>query len=326
MKDKSLNLLLLFLTTILTSCIIERAKKDDSQQLIIFSDCLTKEDVNLFSNFQKNENIKISIQTFNTDTLLSKIEREGYNCKADVVILNSMYSIQKILYKGLLQPWSSKVIDKNIPDFLRSKSNHWIGIGINPYSLASNDTILISDNLDKIISQNNTTLYSNIYKPKDFIPLISHFFNNRYEEEKVKTFINKITYSNNKNLKKDSIHKNIYISMFSDIVRDSILTNKTLINIEKGIYYNMYCTGIIKQSPNFYNAKIFIEYITGIENNDSLNNRWKTLPIHTKNKGHRFSYQNQPRYINNKKHKQLYTTYSLLERRLHFRKLEKNIK
>lgn len=326
MKDKSLNLLLLFLTTILTSCIIERAKKDDSQQLIIFSDCLTKEDVNLFSNFQKNENIKISIQTFNTDTLLSKIEREGYNCKADVVILNSMYSIQKILYKGLLQPWNSKVIDKNIPDFLRSKSNHWIGIGINPYSLASNDTILISDNLDKIISQNNTTLYSNIYKPKDFIPLISHFFNNRYEEEKVKTFINKITYSNNKNLKKDSIHKNIYISMFSDIVRDSILTNKTLINIEKGIYYNMYCTGIIKQSPNFYNAKIFIEYITGIENNDSLNNRWKTLPIHTKNKGHRFSYQNQPRYINNKKHKQLYTTYSLLERRLHFRKLEKNIK
>jgi ABC-type Fe3+ transport system substrate-binding protein len=326
MKDKSLNLLLLFLTTILTSCIIERAKKDDSQQLIIFSDCLTKEDVNLFSNFQKNENIKISIQTFNTDTLLSKIEREGYNCKADVVILNSMYSIQKILYKGLLQPWNSKVIDKNIPDFLRSKSNHWIGIGINPYSLASNDTILISDNLDKIISQNNTTLYSNIYKPKDFIPLISHFFNNRYEEEKVKTFINKITYSNNKNLKKDSIHKNIYISMFSDIVRDSILTNKTLINIEKGIYYNMYCTGIIKQSPNFYNAKIFIEYITGIENNDSLNNRWKTLPIHTKNKGHRFSYQNQPRYINNKKHKQLYTTYSLLERCLHFRKLEKNIK
>jgi len=321
MKNKSLYLLLFLLISI-SSCTIETAKKDTNQQLIIFSDCLTKEDVKLFSKFQKTENITLSIQKFNTDTLLSKIEREGYNCKADVIILNSMYSIQKILYKGLLQPWTSLTIDKNIPNHLRSKSNHWIGIGINPYTLASNDTILISDNLKKIISQTNISLYSNIYKPKDFIPLISHFFNNRYEDEKVKTFIDKITFSNNKNLKKDSIHKNIYISMFSDIIRDSILTNKTLINIEKGIYYNMYCTGIIKQSPNFYNAKIFIEHITSIENNDLLNNHWKTLPIHTKNKNHRFSYQNQPRFINNNKHKQLYTTYSLLERQLLFRKSE----
>ena len=98
MKNKSLYLLLFLLISI-SSCTIETAKKDTNQQLIIFSDCLTKEDVKLFSKFQKTENITLSIQKFNTDTLLSKIEREGYNCKADVIILNSMYSIQKILYK-----------------------------------------------------------------------------------------------------------------------------------------------------------------------------------------------------------------------------------
>lgn len=311
--------LLLFL--FLSGCMVETAKKETSQTLTIYSDCLSKKDVKLFSKFQKKENITVNIHKFETDSLLNKIEREGYNCKADLVILNSMYSIQKIFYKGLLQPWTSETIEKNIPEYLRSKTNHWIGIGINPYTLASNDTILISDDMKKVVTKPNTVLFSDIYKPKDLIPLISHFFNNRNEEEKIQELLNKIEFRTNRNLPKDSIHKNIFISTFSDIMKDTVLTNKTLINIEGGIYYNMYCTGIIKQSPNFYNAKLFIEYISKSENNDYLNNHWKTLPIEIKEKNHRYSYQNLPRYINSNKHKHLYTTYSIIERNIISKKL-----
>ena len=305
-------LLLSFL--IMSSCTVEVAKKEDTQTLTIYSDCLSKRDIKLFSKFQKEEKIKVNIQKYDTDSLLTKIEREGYNCKADLIILNSLYSIQKIFYKGLLQPWTSETIDKKIPQHFRSKTNDWLGIGINPYVLASNDTILISDDFNKIINQQNIVLFSDISKPKDLIPLISHYLNNKNDKVKVQDLLNKIEFRINRNIPKDTIHKNIFISSFSDIMKDTILTNKTLINLDKGIYYNMYCTGIIKQSPNFYNAKLFVEYICKSENNDYLNNHWKTLPIKVKNKNNRFSYQNLPRYINSNKHKNLYRTYSLIER------------
>ena len=307
---------ILFILLILDSCMVETAKRNKKQFLTIYSDCLSKKNIHLFKSFEKEEKINNNILYFDTDSLLNKIEKEGYNCKADLIILNSMYSMQKVNYKKLLQPWKSDKIVTNVPNFLKSSTNNWIGIGINPYVLASNDTILIDDRLRMLLRKKNTQIYTDLYNAKDIIPLASHHFLKKYNEKKIEKFLTKIEYRENRDLPKDSIRKNIFLSMYSSIRGDQYLTNKTLINLDKGIYYNLYCTGIIKQSPNYYNAKLFIEYITENKNNERINNYWKTLPIEMEEKKHNYSYQNLPKFINKTKHNQLYSTYSLLERRL----------
>lgn len=312
------------LLLLLSSCMVETAKRNQKQYLTIYSDCLTSKNIRLFKSFEKDEKINLNIVHFETDSLLLKIEEEGYNCKADLIILNSMYTMQKVNYKRLLQPWKSEKIAEHVPEHLKSQTNNWIGIGVNPYVLASNDTILIDDKLRMLLRKKNTKIYSDLSKPKDIIPLISHHFKNKYDENRIEKFLAKIEYREDRNLPKDSIRKNIFIGMYSSIRNDEFLTNKSLINIDKGIYYNLYCTGIIKQSPNFYNAKLFIEYITETKNNERLNNFWKTLPIEMEEQKHKYSYQNLPKYINSTKHKNLYSTYSLLERRLKKQPLKEN--
>lgn len=315
MNKKSLYSVLI-LMLLLNSCMVETAKRKKKQYLTIYSDCLSNKNIGLFKSFEIKEKINLNIVRFETDSLLLKIEEEGYNCKADLIILNSMYTMQKVNYKKLLQPWKSDKIKESVPEHLKAETNNWIGIGINPYVLASNDTILISDKLRMLLRRKNNKFFSDLYLSKDIIPLISHHFKNKFDEKKIDKFLAKIEYTKNRDLPKDSIRKNIFIGMYSTILYDDFLTNKSLINIEKGIYYNLYCTGIIKQSPNFYNAKLFIEYITEIKNNERLNNFWKTIPVEMEEKKHKYSYQNLPKYINKDKHKSLYSTYSLLERRL----------
>jgi len=299
---------------LLTSCLVQHAKRSKKQHLTIFSDCLNEKDVRIFKQFEKKEEIDLHIQYFETDSLLAKIEKEGYNCKADLIIVNSTFSIHKLKEKKLLQAWQSEIIDKRVPKHFKVKNNQWIGVGVNPYALACNDTIYIHDNLKKLIRSKKTRLHSDLFLSKDFIPLYTQFLYSKKKKEIDSSLISKIKFTTDRNLPKDSVLKNIFISTYSSIIHDSILTNKSLMNINKGSYYNLYCAGIIKQSPNFYNAKVFLEYITENRQNEKINNIWKTLPITLSDIKHKYAYQNIPIFINTEKYYYYFSRFNQLER------------
>ena len=60
----------------MSSCTVEVAKKEDTQTLTIYSDCLSKRDIKLFSKFQKEEKIKVTVYNMHTIIDYETLEKQ----------------------------------------------------------------------------------------------------------------------------------------------------------------------------------------------------------------------------------------------------------
>ncbi len=82
----------------------------------------------LFAQFEKETGIKVEVVQNAADALIKRIELQGKNTDADVLITVDAGRLVRAQQKGLLQPISSKVLKRNIPAALRDPKGHWFGL------------------------------------------------------------------------------------------------------------------------------------------------------------------------------------------------------
>lgn len=81
-----------------------------------------------FDLFEKaNPGIKVRLTTLGDGALISRLELEGKDTQADMVMTADVANLQKLENKGLLAPVKSDVLAANIPAHLRDDSGHWFG-------------------------------------------------------------------------------------------------------------------------------------------------------------------------------------------------------
>lgn len=85
-------------------------------------------DAELFKRFTAQTGIKINLIKASSDELISRLEKEGKNSPADVLITVDAARLYIAKEKNLLIPLKSKVLETNVPAHLREKEGYWYAL------------------------------------------------------------------------------------------------------------------------------------------------------------------------------------------------------
>jgi iron(III) transport system substrate-binding protein len=84
----------------------------------------------LFDAYTKKTGVEIKYITDKAAPLLARLQAEGKNSPADVLITVDAGNLWQAANKGVLAPVESTVLEKNIPAHLRDSDNRWFGLSV----------------------------------------------------------------------------------------------------------------------------------------------------------------------------------------------------
>lgn len=109
-----------------SSSVTKRSVKQAALQ--VFSHRHYPADKKLFKLFTKKTGIPVVVTQNKADELMKRMQIQGKNSKADVLITVDAGRLVRAEQKGLLQPVSSKTLEERIPANLRDPKGHWFGL------------------------------------------------------------------------------------------------------------------------------------------------------------------------------------------------------
>jgi iron(III) transport system substrate-binding protein len=84
----------------------------------------------MFDAFTEKTGIQVKYFTAGEKELFERLQSEGANTPADVFMTVDVGNLWMAEQAGLLQGFSSGVVDENIPSHLRAKDNAWVGLSV----------------------------------------------------------------------------------------------------------------------------------------------------------------------------------------------------
>lgn len=85
-------------------------------------------DQKLFDLFSEKTGIKVNVVSASADELIQKLELEGANSPADVLITVDAGRLHRAEEKNLLQSVNSEILNANIPAKFRDPEGYWFGL------------------------------------------------------------------------------------------------------------------------------------------------------------------------------------------------------
>ena len=114
-------------------------------------------DKQLYKMFEQNTGIKVNIVKAKANELMKRLEKEGKNSPADILITSDAARLYIAQQKGLLQTVNSKVLNELVPTNLRQKDGYW-------YALTKRARVIVY-NKDKVDLSTLST-YDALTKPE----------------------------------------------------------------------------------------------------------------------------------------------------------------
>ncbi|MCL6416626.1 extracellular solute-binding protein [Aestuariirhabdus sp. Z084] len=84
----------------------------------------------LFDAYTAKTGVEVKYVTDKAGPLLARLEAEGANTPADLLITVDAGNLWQAANKGVLQAVESSVLEKNIPAHLRATNNEWVGLSV----------------------------------------------------------------------------------------------------------------------------------------------------------------------------------------------------
>ncbi len=85
-------------------------------------------DQELFRRFTEETGIVVNVQTASADELITRLETEGADTEADILVTVDAGRLQRARARGLLGPVSSATLEANVPGNLRDPDGYWYGL------------------------------------------------------------------------------------------------------------------------------------------------------------------------------------------------------
>ncbi len=106
------------------------------QEIVIYSARIESLIKPLFDDYSKKTGITIKFITAEAGPLLQRLQAEGSNTPADLLITVDAGNLWQAKQQGLLQPIDSKVLQENVPAHLRDPENYWFGLSVRARTVA----------------------------------------------------------------------------------------------------------------------------------------------------------------------------------------------
>ena len=240
----------------------------------------------LINEFEKSKKIKVNIITGKSDEFIEKLKLERNNTKADILLTTDIARLSRAKKNNLFEKVNSKILQKNIPAKYISRDNDWFGLSIRARPIIFSKERVNINNLknyeqlankkwkNKICMRSSTNVYNQSLiaymilnlgekKTENWIKdLVSNFGRKPFggDRDQIKAIANgqcDITIANTYYLANMLNSKN---------EKDRKAAKKVSIfwpNQETfGTHINLSGAGIIKNSKNYKNAVIFLEFLS----------------------------------------------------------------
>lgn len=100
----------------------------ESEVVNIYSARHYDTDQQLYDNFTEETGIEVNLIEGSSDELIERINNEGINSPADVVITVDAGRLWRAKEAGVLQPFESEYLSENISDEMRDPEGYWVGL------------------------------------------------------------------------------------------------------------------------------------------------------------------------------------------------------
>ncbi len=84
----------------------------------------------LLDQFTEDTGIKVNIISSKADALLKRIENEGQNSPADVLLTTDAGRLHRAKSAGVFAPIRSDIVNKNVPAQYRDTDSQWVGLSV----------------------------------------------------------------------------------------------------------------------------------------------------------------------------------------------------
>lgn len=84
----------------------------------------------LLDRFTAETGITVNLVTGKADALLKRLESEGRNSPADLLLTTDAGRLYRAYEAGVLQPVRSEVLERQIPAVYRDPEGHWFGVSV----------------------------------------------------------------------------------------------------------------------------------------------------------------------------------------------------
>ena len=110
---------------LLVACSAPQA--DEEKVVNVYTHRHYETDKQLFADFEQKTGIKVNVVMAEDDELLSRLEAEGDNSPADVIITADAGRLGLAAERGYLKPERDSVLEANVPEHLRDPEGRWFG-------------------------------------------------------------------------------------------------------------------------------------------------------------------------------------------------------
>lgn len=153
-------------------CASNESSKEEGGVLNLYTSRHYESDNALYEEFTKETGIKINVVEGKPDELLERLEREGKDSEADLLITADAGRLEAAKNKGLLQPVDSKILGGNIPENLRDVDNEWFGLAVrarvfvydktrtNPEVFSTYEDLTSDKWKGKVLTRSSTNIYN----------------------------------------------------------------------------------------------------------------------------------------------------------------------
>ena len=136
----------------------------------------------LFKKFTDITGIEVNVIKGSADQLIQRLQSEGKNSPADILLTVDAGRLVRAKDMGLLEPVSSKILTKNVPEMMRDSQNHWFGLSVRARVIA-----YAKDRIE----ENELSTYEDLADPKWRGKIVVRSSNNIYNQSLLASLINK---------------------------------------------------------------------------------------------------------------------------------------
>lgn len=273
----------LFLIISLVSCQQEKAISEEAKELIIVSDYLNESDTLLFANFCDQQGVRIRIVNMTTDNIIGRFRNKGYNSGFDVVMLESLYSINQLSKHDFLHPADQYLSETELKENFNSSRYNYIGTGVRPYIFAHDKDTPVSHRTYSDLR--NKDFYCTL-SDKELIPFFAslmpklkrsgtyNWMRDIFENQKIfnpSDSINNLPCLTTTSLHFEMSEDTSYTKRFNDFYVPG--------QNGEGAFYDMSTAAIVYQAEHFELADTFIHFLLEEKNNTKLNVAKGNIPL-----------------------------------------------
>jgi iron(III) transport system substrate-binding protein len=134
------------LLTALALTLIGSTAAQAADEVVVYSSRIDELIKPVFDAYTKKTGVQVKFITDKEAPLMQRIKAEGENATADLLLTVDAGNLWQAEQMGILQPFTSKIIDTNIPLQYRSSAHQWTGLSLRARTIAySTDRVKPAD-------------------------------------------------------------------------------------------------------------------------------------------------------------------------------------